>query len=76
MIPQSQPYIKNYLTYQKDLRGLGNAIRVVVENTDGDIFDPRYLEALKQISDELILTPASTAPGSSRCGRRRCAGPK
>ena len=57
MIPQSQPYIKNYLTYQKDLRGLGNAIRVVVENTDGDIFDPRYLEVLKQISDELILTP-------------------
>jgi len=57
MIPQSQPYIKNYLTYQKDLRGLGNAIRVVVENSDGDIFDPRYLEALKQVSDELILTP-------------------
>jgi predicted RND superfamily exporter protein len=57
MIPQSQPYIKNYLTYQKDLRGLGNAIRVVVENTNGDIFDPRYLEALKQISDELILSP-------------------
>ena len=57
MIPQSQPYIKNYLTHQKDLRGLGNAIRVVVENSDGDVFDPRYLEALKQISDELILTP-------------------
>src|SRR5215471_12702801 len=57
MIPQSQPYIKNYLTYQKDLRGLGNAIRVVVENTDGDIFDPQYLEALKQISDQLVLTP-------------------
>ena len=57
MIPQSQPYIKNYLTYQKDLRGLGNAIRVVVENTDGDIFDPQYLEVLKQVNDELILTP-------------------
>ena len=57
MIPQAQPYIKNYLTYQKDLRGLGNAVRVVVENTDGDIFDPQYLEALKQINDELILTP-------------------
>ena len=40
MIPQSQPYIKNYLTYQKDLRGLGNSLRVVVENTQGDIFDP------------------------------------
>src|SRR5215468_10417773 len=57
MIPQSQAYIKNYLTYQKDLRGLGNAVRVVVESTDGDIFDPKYLEALKQINDELILTP-------------------
>jgi predicted RND superfamily exporter protein len=57
MIPQSHPYIRNYLTYQKDLRGLGNAIRVVVENTDGDIFDPQYLEALKQINDELVLTP-------------------
>jgi predicted RND superfamily exporter protein len=57
MIPQSQPYIQNYLTHQKDLRGLGNAIRVVVENTGSDIFDPKYLEALKQINDELILTP-------------------
>ena len=57
MIPQSQPYIKNYLTYQKDLRGLGNAVRVVVESADGDIFDPGYLEVLKQINDELVLTP-------------------
>ncbi len=57
MLPQGQPYIKNYLTYQKDLRGLGNSLRVVVENTGGDIFDPQYLEALKQINDELFLTP-------------------
>jgi predicted RND superfamily exporter protein len=57
MIPQSQAYIRNYLTYQKDLRGLGNAIRVVVENVDGDIFDPRYVDALKQINDEMFLTP-------------------
>ena len=57
MIPQSQPYIKNYLTYQKDLRGLGNAIRVVVEATEGDIFDPAYLEVLKQVIDVLVLTP-------------------
>src|SRR4029077_18112424 len=57
MIPQSQPYIKNYLTYQKDLRGLGNSVRVVVETVDGDIFDPRYLDALRHINDELMLTP-------------------
>ena len=63
MIPQSQPYIQNYLTYQTDLRGLGNSVRVVVENTEGDIFDPQYLEVLKQVNDELFLTRASTAPG-------------
>jgi hypothetical protein len=57
MIPSSQPYIQNYLAHKDDLRGLGNALRVVVENPDGDIFDPAYLDALKQINDELFLTP-------------------
>jgi predicted RND superfamily exporter protein len=57
MIPQSQTYIQNYLSHQKDLRGLGNAVRVVVENTEGDVFDPQYLEALRQINDELFVTP-------------------
>ena len=57
MIPQSQPYIRNYLQYQHELRGLGNAVRVVVENADGDIFDPRYIDTLKRINNELFLTP-------------------
>lgn len=57
MLPQSQPYIKNYLENKHALRGLGNALRVVVENPDGDIFDPGYLEALRQVNDELFLTP-------------------
>ncbi|WP_374481203.1 RND family transporter [Zoogloea sp.] len=57
MIPQSHPYIQNYLENRKELRGLGNALRVVVENPNGDIFDARYQEALKQINDELFLTP-------------------
>ncbi|HEX6829806.1 MAG TPA: MMPL family transporter [Burkholderiales bacterium] len=57
MIPQSQTYIKNYLEHQKDLRGLGNSLRVVVENTNGDIYDPAYLDVLKKVSDELVLTP-------------------
>ncbi len=62
MIPQSHPYIKNYLQNKSELRGLGNSIRVVVENTKGDIFDPEYLEALKQVNDELFLTPGIDRP--------------
>lgn len=57
MMPQSHPYIMNYLENKNDLRSLGNTLRVVVENTQGDIFDARYLETLKQISDELFLMP-------------------
>ena len=57
MLPQGHPYIRNYLAHQKDLRGLGSAVRVVVENADGDIFDPRYIETLKRVSDEVFLTP-------------------
>ncbi|WP_246237902.1 efflux RND transporter permease subunit [Pseudomonas akapageensis] len=55
MIPQSQPYIQNFLENRKSLRGLGNSVRVVVENTQGDIFDPGYLEVLKQVNDQLFL---------------------
>jgi predicted RND superfamily exporter protein len=57
MIPRSHPYIQNYLDNRVELRGLGNALRIVVENTRGDIYDPRYQQALKQVHDELFLTP-------------------
>ncbi|WP_342625497.1 efflux RND transporter permease subunit [Pseudomonas alkylphenolica] len=56
MIPQSHPYIQNYLENRQSLRGLGNSLRVVVENTEGDIFDPAYLQTLRQINDELFLS--------------------
>ncbi len=57
MLPLGHPYIQNYLASKSQLRGLGNTLRVVVENTQGDIFDSAYLESLKQVNDELFLTP-------------------
>jgi predicted RND superfamily exporter protein len=57
MIPVGHPYIQNYLQHRAELRGMGNTLRVVVENTQGDIFDPRYIDALKRINDDLFLTP-------------------
>ena len=57
MIPRSHPYIQNYLENRGELRGLGNALRIVVENPKGDIYDPHYLNTLKQIHDEVFLTP-------------------
>src|SRR5438445_7494905 len=38
MIPSSSPYIRNYLDNKAELPGLGNSVRIVVENKRGDIY--------------------------------------
>ncbi len=57
MIPVGHPYIQNYLKNRDELRGVGNTLRVVVENTQGNVFDARYLDALKHVNDDLFLEP-------------------
>jgi len=57
MLPIKHPYIQNFIANRTQLRGLGNTLRVVLENTQGDIFDPAYLDTLKKVNDELFLTP-------------------
>jgi hypothetical protein len=56
-IPTSHPFIANYLDHQQELRGLGNAVRVVVVHPRGSIYDPAYLDALRRLNDELFLLP-------------------
>ncbi len=63
MIPTYHPYLQNYLEHKDDLKGLGNVIRVSVENTKGDIFDAEYLDALQKITDELIFIPGVDRAG-------------
>lgn len=57
MIPASHPYIENYLAYEDDLRKMGNVLRIVVENTGGDIYDKDFLFTLKKINDEVFYIP-------------------
>lgn len=57
MIPQSHPYIQNYFQHRDALRGMGNATRIVVENTKGDIFDKDYLLTLQKVNDAVFLMP-------------------
>lgn len=59
MIPQSHPYIKNYFDQRDRLSGLGNIVRIVIENPGGDIFDPAFLETTKQINEAVFLTPGT-----------------
>lgn len=57
MIPASHPYIASYLKYENELRPLGNVVRIVVENTQGDIYSPEYLDMLRKITDEVFYIP-------------------
>jgi predicted RND superfamily exporter protein len=56
-IPQSHPYVVNFIAHQRDLYGLGNAIRVAVANPAGTIYDAHYLDTLRKLSDEVFLVP-------------------
>jgi len=56
-LPVGHQYIKNYQENRAELRGLGDSVRVVVENPNGDIFDPQYLATLAKINDEIFLLP-------------------
>ena len=55
LIPQSHPYIKNYFEHKDDLRPIGNAVRIVVENTQGSILDKDYLDFLAKVNDKAFL---------------------
>jgi uncharacterized protein len=57
MIPQSHPYILNYLAHKDALRAMSNSVRIVVENRNGDIFDRDFLLALQKINDAVFLIP-------------------
>ncbi|WAH60727.1 MMPL family transporter [Pseudomonas silvicola] len=57
MIPQSHPYIRHYFENRDSLRGMGNSVRIAVENTQGDIFDKNYLRTLQQVNDVVYLLP-------------------
>jgi hypothetical protein len=57
MIPGSHEFVQNYKRHAEALRGLGNSVRIVVERTDGDIFDKDYLLTLQKVNDAVYLIP-------------------
>lgn len=55
--PASHPYIQNYLKHQNELNGLGNAVRIAVAPVQGTIYDAKYMDTLRQLSEEVFLLP-------------------
>ena len=61
----------NYLANPPAMRGLGNAVRVVVEKRDGDIFDRSISKCSSRSTTNCSSLPVWTGDGRNRCGRRR-----
>ncbi|MDD2126956.1 MMPL family transporter [Pseudomonas monteilii] len=55
MMPSSHEYIQNYRAFANNLRSLGNAVNVVVENKNGSIYDAEYQQTLREINDRVFL---------------------
>ncbi len=57
MIPMEHPYIQAMMRHIEDLGAAGTTIQIAVQANEGDIFDPEYLEIIRQITDELFYLP-------------------
>ncbi len=62
MIPTKHPYIVNYLANKSQIAGLGNSLRIAVEVKNGSIFDQKYLDTVRKITDEVFLYPEVDRP--------------
>ena len=56
-IPTQHAYVQNFLKYQSQLTGLGNAVRIAVANPKGTVYDAAYLDTLRLLNDEVFLLP-------------------
>ncbi|WP_255554986.1 RND family transporter [Moritella sp. 24] len=63
MIPVQHEYIQNYLNYKQELASLGNSVRVVIENENGDIFNAEFQEQMRALNDELFFIPGVDRSG-------------
>jgi len=55
-IPLAHPYMQTYLKHQQQFGG-ANSIMVAVEDRSGDIFNPEFFKALKEVHDQLFFIP-------------------
>lgn len=63
MIPVQHEYIQNYLNYKQELASLGNSVRVVIENPEGDIFNADFQAKMRSLNDELFFIPGVDRSG-------------
>lgn len=61
MLPVTHPFVQNYLEYRDEL-GSSNAIRVVVENENGDIYSKEFMKTLQKIDQAVFFIKGVNRP--------------
>jgi predicted RND superfamily exporter protein len=56
MVPQEHPYMETFLEYYDDFGG-ANTVIVALKNQDGTIYEPEFMERLRQVTDEVFFVP-------------------
>ncbi len=56
MVPQAHPYMQTFLEYYKDFGG-ANTVLIALKNHKGDIYQPEFMEVLRQVNDEVFFIP-------------------
>src|SRR5690349_17737080 len=55
-IPLQHPYMQVFKKYEKAFGG-ANLVTIALQRRDGDIYEERFLEALRQATDEVFFLP-------------------
>lgn len=56
-IPASHPYMENYLRFSDTFTGANTILVSVNWLGDGDIYNPEFLDVLRQVTDEVFFIP-------------------
>src|ERR1700758_4750750 len=58
MVPKSHPYMATFTQYYRDFGG-ANTVLIAVHNEHGDIYQPEFMETLRQVADEAFHIPGA-----------------
>ena len=61
MIPLQHPYMQTFTLYQKSFGG-ANRVLVAVMQKNGDIFNPKFFDTLKKVTDAVFFIPGVDRP--------------
>lgn len=58
MVPQSHPYMQTFMEYYEDFGG-ANTVLIALHNKKGDIYQPEFMETLRQVADDAFFIPGA-----------------